>query len=302
MEEVVKPVSWMEYTVEANPESLSEEKLKVWMDYGANRISLGVQSFDDKVLAGIKRPARRRDIQHAAELLHKMAVQNFNIDLIMGIQSKGIFKTDLKRAVSLKPMHMSVYLLSLSQGAPLRKMIGENLTKILPEEEYEYLYHYTEDVLGGSGYKRYEVSNYSKPGFESRHNLNYWKGGEYVGAGLSAVSTIGNKRTKNCENLIDYYNMIEDGVKPVSENEIITPEKRACEKIMLSLRTCKGIELCEIIRFTAEDKLKDLFEFIDILNKNGYTCSTTSGSLVFSKKGLLRSNSVIAELWRFIEE
>lgn len=302
VEEVVKPVPWMEYTVEANPESLSEESLKIWMDHGVNRISLGVQSFDDKVLAGIKRLTRRRDIQYAAELLYKRDVQNFNIDLILGIQGKGIFKTDLKRAVSLKPAHMSVYLLSISASTPIKRMIKENSINILPDEGYEDLYYYTEDVLADSGYERYEVSNYSKPGFESRHNLNYWNGGEYIGVGLSAVSAIGNRRTKNCENIIEYYKIIEEGMKPVSETEYITPKKRAYEKIMLSLRTSMGIELRELIRLTAEDKLKNLFEFIDMLNKKGYTCSTVSGSLVLSKKGLFRSNSVIVEIWRFIKD
>ncbi len=302
VEEVVKPVPWMEYTVEANPESLSEESLKIWMDHGVNRISLGVQSFDDKVLAGIKRLTRRRDIQYAAELLYKRDVQNFNIDLILGIQGKGIFKTDLKRAVSLKPAHMSVYLLSISASTPIKRMIKENSINILPDEGYEDLYYYTEDVLADSGYERYEVSNYSKPGFESRHNLNYWNGGEYIGVGLSAVSAIGNRRTKNCENIIEYYKIIEEGMKPVSETEYITPKKRAYEKIMLSLRTSMGIELRELIRLTAEDKLKNLFEFIDMLNKKGYTCSTVSGSLVLSQKGLFRSNSVIVEIWRFIKD
>ena len=292
----------MEYTVEANPESLSEESLKIWMDHGVNRISLGVQSFDDKVLAGIKRLTRRRDIQYAAELLYKRDVQNFNIDLILGIQGKGIFKTDLKRAVSLKPAHMSVYLLSISASTPIKRMIKENSINILPDEGYEDLYYYTEDVLADSGYERYEVSNYSKPGFESRHNLNYWNGGEYIGVGLSAVSAIGNRRTKNCENIIEYYKIIEEGMKPVSETEYITSKKRAYEKIMLSLRTSMGIELRELIRLTAEDKLKNLFEFIDMLNKKGYTCSTVSGSLVLSKKGLFRSNSVIVEIWRFIKD
>jgi len=302
VEEVVKPVPWMEYTVEANPESLSEESLKIWMDHGVNRISLGVQSFDDKVLAGIKRLTRRRDIQYAAELLYKRDVQNFNIDLILGIQGKGIFKTDLKRAVSLKPAHMSVYLLSISASTPIKRMIKENSINILPDEGYEDLYYYTEDVLADSGYERYEVSNYSKPGFESRHNLNYWNGGEYIGVGLSAVSAIGNRRTKNCENIIEYYKIIEEGMKPVSETEYITSKKRAYEKIMLSLRTGMGIELRELIRLAAEDKLKNLFEFIDMLNKKGYTCSTVSGSLVLSKKGLFRSNSVIVEIWRFIKD
>ncbi len=292
--------SCLEYTVELNPESASAEKLDIWMENGVNRVSVGIQSFNDRVLAAVNRPGRQSDIVSAIGILKDRGVKNFNIDLILGIQDKGIFISDLKMAARLEPPHISIYFLGIADGKPLSDMIRLNNFKIMCDEEYEELYLYAGDFLSGHGYQRYEISNYAKAGYRSIHNLNYWEGGDYIGAGLSAVSTVGSWRKRNVCDLKKYFKMVENGEKPVSDIECITPEKRCCEKIMLALRTSKGLDLNVLFEIAADDDFKELTLFIDLLEKNGYG-ATSSTRLVLSPKGLLHSNSIITELWRILE-
>lgn len=293
--------SCLEYTVELNPESASAEKLDIWLENGVNRVSVGVQSFNDCVLAAMNRSGRQGDIVSVVGALKDRKVKNFNIDLILGIQDKGTFISDLKMATGLKPPHISIYFLGIADGKPLTEMIRWNKFKVMSDEEYEELYLYTGDFLSGHGYQRYEISNYAKAGYRSIHNLNYWEGGDYIGAGLSAVSTVGSLRKRNVRDLKKYFSMVENGEKPVDDIEIIAPEKRFYEKIMLALRTSKGLDLRELFDIASDDDFKELTFFIDLLEKNGYGVASST-HLILSPKGFLHSNSIITELWRILED
>jgi oxygen-independent coproporphyrinogen-3 oxidase len=169
----------------------------------------------------------------------------------------------------------------------------------MSDDEYEELYLFTGQYLSNHGYKRYEISNYAKVGYRSIHNMNYWNGGDYIGAGLSAVSTVGSLRIRNFCDLKRYYQTILKGEKPVEETEYLTAEKRCLENIMLGLRTSRGLAVDELFNMTASDHFKDLTVFIDLLKKNGYAAAA-SGRLVLSPRGFLHSDSIITELWRIL--
>jgi len=293
--------SCIEYTLELNPESASADKLDIWLENGVNRVSVGVQSFNDRVLAAMNRSGRQSDIVSVVGALKERGVKNYNIDLILGIQDKGTFISDLKMAAGIDPPHISIYFLGIADGKPLSEMIRLNKFRVMDDEEYEELYMYTGDYLSEKGYQRYEISNYAKAGYRSIHNLNYWEGGDYIGAGLSAVSTVDSWRKRNVRDLEKYCRMVENGEKPVADIEHISPEKRCYEKIMLALRTTKGIELRELFDIAAVDVQKELTLFIDLLEKNGYGAAS-SVHLALSTKGFLHSNSIITELWRIFED
>ena len=208
--------SLIEFTVEANPESLSRGTIELWASHGVNRISLGVQTFNDGVLQKVGRPTRVRDILTAVDLLKEGGIENFNLDLILGIAASDIYMTDLKKAVALKPAHISVYMLGISEKTALSRMVARGEFIELTSEEYEQLFGFTAYLLSREGYRRYEISNYAQKGFESYHNLNYWKGGEYIGAGLAAVSTIGRRRTRNTRSFVNYYEKLDRGLKPTA--------------------------------------------------------------------------------------
>jgi oxygen-independent coproporphyrinogen-3 oxidase len=289
-----------EYTVEVNPESVSSEKLEIWLENGVNRFSIGVQSFNDRVLAAVNRVARQRDINRAVGMLKERGVKNFSIDLIMGIQDRDTYVSDLKRAVAMEPSHLSVYFLGVSEGTILSDMIRMNKFDVMRDEEYEELYIFSGSYLAEYGYTRYEISNYAKNGCNSLHNLNYWHGGDFIGAGLSAVSTVGPVRKKNFCEFEKYLRSVGRGDKPVAEIEYISVEKRRRENIMLALRTAEGLEASELLDKADGGRLKELTIFIDSLEVNGYA-DASSGRLILSPKGLLHSNAIITELWRMLE-
>jgi len=289
-----------EFTLEANPESLSSQKLKLWMEYGVNRVSLGVQSFNDMVLKRVNRVTVQKDIYRAFDLIKDSGIRSFSIDLIIGIQNRNIYRNDLKRAVEIGPNHISAYLLTVGEATPLKGMIENGKIKIPCDKEYEYLYNYTVANLDSYGYRRYEISNFSKIGCESLHNLNYWMYGEYIGVGLGAFSFIENKRIKNSDDLSDYIQKIDKGIKPSSEIEYLSEEKTRLERIMLGLRMNKGVKKNYILKGLDEDRKGKVLMFIAML-ENNQLVEKDSYRVMLSNRGIIRSNTVIAELFDVLE-
>jgi oxygen-independent coproporphyrinogen-3 oxidase len=285
-----------EFTVEANPESLSESHLRLFETYGVNRISLGVQSFDDRALAAAGRAAGRKDILRSLDAIRHAGFVNFGVDLIQGIQSSEVFREDLVSAVEAAPAHISVYMLTISARTPFSRMVQQGVISTPGDEESEELFVHTGEFLARHGYRQYEISNYARRGYESRHNALYWSGGDYRGFGLGAVSTIGAKRTTNAKDLEQYCRAVERGEEPVQENETLSAGVKSRERIMLALRTSGGIAWAELERAAGGGKREALKRFCSVLENNGY--SRIGGSrLVLTRKGLFRSNAVIAELW-----
>jgi oxygen-independent coproporphyrinogen-3 oxidase len=285
-----------EFTVEANPESLTRSHLSLFKEHGVNRISLGVQSFDERALAAAGRAAGRREIFRALERIRRAGFANFGIDLILGIQGRESFRGDLETAVAEGPSHVSVYLLTLSPRTRLADMARSGAFAMPGDDECEELFLFAGEYLGGHGFRRYEISNYAKPGRESAHNAHYWRGGDYRGLGLGAVSTFGARRTTNARTLEGYCGMLERGEPPVCEVEHLSDADRALERIMLALRTAAGIERDDLERVAGEERGGDLRAFLTMLERNGY-CAVGGNRLVLTPKGLFRSNAVVAELW-----
>jgi len=290
-----------EYTIEVNPESLSMEKIDVFLQGGVNRVSVGVQSFDDEVLGLMHRPTRHKDIERSIEHLRRAGIDNLGMDLILGIGSEPVFREDLRKTILQGPEHISVYMLHIGEETLLKRMEKTRSFRPIGEAAYERLYRHTVRTLTSRGYVWYEVSNFSKSGYESRHNMSYWAGEEYIGAGLGAVSTIGNRRRKNTCDLKEYHRLVGSGMLPVASQEDLGEKELLTEKLMLGLRMRKGIALHEILKPMDSKRQDRVLRYVDMLRKHGYI-DKEEQNLVLSVSGVMRSNYIISELVRVAEE
>jgi len=227
-----------EITIEMNPGTVSETKIGIYVRAGINRFSVGLQSAVDSQLADLGRIHNVRDYLYCAKLL---AGRNFSADIMLGI--KGQKKEDVEKSILIAAgsgaRHISMYALTPEDGTPV---YTDYLNGELPDgDEVRELYDFGWRLLAKEGYRRYEVSNFAVPGFESRHNLNYWKRGEYIGLGVSASSFFYHRRFTNTFDLDEYMKCILSGFLPVVDNEEVSGRDAEFEFIMLALRTVQGI-------------------------------------------------------------
>lgn len=235
-----------EFTVEVNPEDIVEkgrEYVRGLLALGVNRISMGIQSFNDDILRWMN---RRHDASRAVEafrILRESGVLNISIDLIFGISqlTDEIWENTIEKALELSPEHISAYQLSIEEGSALAKMVADGRYVEATDEQCRRQYDILCRCLGRSGYHHYEISNFAKPGFEAVHNSAYWRRVPYVGLGPGAHSLSGNVRSWNSQKL-PHRNIV-----TYSRNfETLSPEDIRVERIMLSLRTDKGLETTEL--------------------------------------------------------
>ena len=252
-----------EYTIEANPESLSLSKIKLMKKYGVNRVSIGVESTDDQILKSINRKHTFCDVQNAVKNLRENGISNINLDLIIGLPNVSfkMLEKDIKNILSLNPNHISCYSLTVHEHTVF------HINKIEePDEEYAYnAYKVINGLLEGSGYTHYEVSNWAKSGFESKHNLTYWYNERYYGIGLGASRYIDNVRYKNTTNFEKYVSNKND-----LEEEIVDLEDDKQYEIMLRLRTRFGINLKDYQEKFGEDLYQLHKQVIDDYIARGY--------------------------------
>jgi len=231
-----------EWTVEANPGSVSERKAKLLRQSGVSRISLGVQSFDDGLLRLLGREHSAAQAEATFHLLRRAGFKNLNLDLMFGLpgQTLGQWEATLRRAVALGPDHISAYCLTYEEDTDffLRHARGEFRTDAEADADFFVL---AGEVLGGAGFAQYEVSNYARPGFESVHNRAYWSGQNYLGLGPSAVSTVGLRRWQNVKDYRAYTDRLLRGETASTGDEILTPQMKRAEAVALSLRTSRGV-------------------------------------------------------------
>lgn len=234
---------YSEFTVEVNPEDIVEKGIAYvasLRDLGVNRISMGVQSFDDGILRWMNRRHDSAGAVKAVEIIRSAGIGNVSIDLIFGIAglTENMWESTIDKALSLHPEHISAYQLSVEPGSMLaRKNYAE-----LPEDECRAQYDLLCGRLHSAGYHHYEVSNFARPGYEARHNSAYWKRVPYAGLGAGAHSAL---MDANGEVRVRKWNSESDGGY-VSEGEILNDEDVRVEEIMLALRTDKGIDLCRL--------------------------------------------------------
>lgn len=279
-----------EITVEANPEFLTYEYLKSLYEVCINRVSIGIQSFDDEILSEIGRKHTSQEAVKAVELSKKAGFSNISIDLIYGLpeQTHKKFLKSLKTAVSLDIQHISSYGLKIDEGS----YYYNNLPKNLPDNDVQAdMYEEMVSFLQDNGFYHYEISNFTKKGFESRHNLNYWNAGEYYGFGCASCGYENKKRYSHTKNPEEY---IENPVK-LTDKEVLTEQKLLEEYIFLGLRKKQGINISEINKKFGIDFYS---KYGFIIKKYENYFEKNENFLNFNLNGFLVSNIILSE---FIE-
>jgi oxygen-independent coproporphyrinogen-3 oxidase len=245
----------VEVTLEADPETIDAEKAGAWVQAGVNRVSFGVQSFSDDELKATGRMHRRADVYRAAPILRSAGIGNVSFDLIAGLpgQTRESWRQSLEELAGLAPEHVSVYVLEVDEGSRLGAEVLRGGARYgagaLPTDDAMAEFYETAcEFLATAGYRHYEISNWAKPGFESRHNLKYWRREPYLGFGAGAHSFSGTERWANAHDAADYVAAIGRGKLPIEQHEVLTPESALEEELFLGLRQLDGIDLGRIER------------------------------------------------------
>jgi oxygen-independent coproporphyrinogen III oxidase len=236
-----------EITAEANPEDVTAAAADAWRVAGINRLSLGSQSFDDRVLSWMHRTHDAGAITAAVAAARSAGIGNLSLDLIFALPEElgRDFERDVATLLALDPDHVSLYGLTVEPGTPLGRWVARGATVEQPEEGYERDFLTAHRLLSGAGYEHYEVSNYGKPGRRSRHNSAYWSGAAYLGAGPAAHGFDGDTRRWNIRGYAAWRDAALEGADPMEGSERLTPANRVAESVYLGLRSDAGLELAE---------------------------------------------------------
>jgi len=273
-----------EFTVECNIESITENKLKIMKKYGVNRISIGVESFDNSIIKLLGRNHTKKDVYNKMGIV-KRYFSNINIDLIYAAYDDiNILKSDIDCFLKLDIPHISTYSLIIEDNTMLKINGMKNIDEDIDYEMYKYI----EDTLEKNNYIHYEISNYAKNGYQSKHNLVYWNNEEYYGFGLSSTSYINNERITNTKNLRNYLNGKYIGTS-ISEDKEIKMEN----EVMLGLRKLDGIDL-DRFKDKFNVSLEDIYN-IDNLISEGYLVKEDN-YIKINKKYMYISNEIIVRI------
>jgi oxygen-independent coproporphyrinogen III oxidase len=234
-----------EVTLEANPDDVSAGEVSAWRAAGVNRVSLGVQSFDDRALAWMRRPHDGARAAGAVDVLRAGGIDNVSVDLIFALPATldRAWEDDLARALALAPSHLSLYGLTIEHATPLGRWVARGEVAEAPEERYEAEFMRAHEVMTQAGFEHYEVSNFARPGRRSRHNWAYWSGAAYVGIGPAAHGFDGASRRWNVAAYEQWRRRLAAGEDPVAGSEALTDENRLTEAVYLGLRTAAGLRL-----------------------------------------------------------
>ena len=291
-----------EVSMEANPGTLNEEKLKIYRRAGVNRLSIGAQSMDDRLLSFLGRVHTSRDLTQTVLAAREAGFSNINVDLMFGLpgQSRTMWRDSLKQVLQLKPEHLSFYSLQLEEGTEFCRLYREGKMDLPPAEEDRAMYHEGIRILEAAGYEHYEISNCAKPGFACRHNLKYWNFDEYYGAGLGAHAFLyGQGRRCNVSDLDSYFEKIGKGKLPLDERSSGGETQRGFmgEYVFTALRKMEGLDLTDFQRtfgldfFTAyKEQMPEILEY----EKAGYL-TLTDARLALTEAGIDVSNEIMAE-------
>jgi oxygen-independent coproporphyrinogen III oxidase len=293
----------VEFTVEANPESLSGGKLDLFLDEGVNRLSIGVQSFSD---AKLKRLGRIHDAGKAIDavmLSKKKGFDNLNIDLIFGAPEETFYdcSAEFARAVKLPVTHISCYCLTYEKGAPLFDAKEKGSLVPADEDRSARMYSYAMEYFPWHGFQHYEVSNFAKKGFECKHNLGYWQNNEYVGLGPSAVSYINGARKRNLPDVREYIKRSKAGESAVISSERLDGDRKARETAAVKIRTAEGIDFDWFRKKTGRGFMKLEADSLRKLSGAGLIkykkVRGMSLGILLTKKGFLFCDTVSSELF-----
>lgn len=281
-----------EFTVEVNPEDIVEKGGKYvrgLLETGVDRVSMGIQSFDDGILRWMNRRHSAAGAVEAFRILRRCGVRNISVDLIFGLSqlADDVWKDTIERALELAPEHISAYQLSIEEGSALAKLVADGRYVEASEEQCRRQYDILCRCLGRSGYHHYEISNFARPGFEAVHNSAYWSRVPYIGLGPGAHSLTGDIRSWNSQELP---HRSTDGSPATYSrtSETLSPEDIRVERIMLSLRTDKGLEAAELYSLADRAVINSLLSE-GALEKQG-------GSIRIPESRLFTSDEIIREL------
>lgn len=242
-------IKWeeIEKTIEVNPGTVTLEKIAKYKEVGINRISIGLQSTNDNLLRKIGRIHNYQEFLNTYKIIEQIGIKNINIDLMLALPNQTIenLKESITSILELNPEHISVYSLILEENTKIERLVGKGKLQLPNEELERQMYWYVKDMLELNGYYQYEISNFSKKGKESKHNLNCWNQNEYIGIGVAAHSYIDNKRYSNTESLVDYIKNVK--LNNISENYIIHEVQSVAEAqkeyMILGFRKINGVSI-----------------------------------------------------------
>lgn len=272
-----------EVTLEANPEDVTPAAAAEWRAAGVTRVSLGSQSFDDKVLTWMHRTHDASAIPKAVDTLRRAGIQELSLDLIFALPGElnRDWADDLRQAVELEPDHLSLYGLTVEPATPLFRWRARGLLREAPDQRYEAEFLLAHQALESHGFEHYEVSNYARPGRQARHNSAYWSGAAYAGLGPSAHGFDGRTRRWNLAAYVEWLRTVGKGRDPLGGSEVLTAENRADEAVYLGLRTARGLPLND------GERLK-LQAWLD----QGWAVATGDGRLCLTALGWLRLDAL----------
>ena len=289
-----------EVTLEADPETITPAKAAAWRKARFNRISMGVQSFQDNELKAAGRMHRRADICLATQMLRDVGFQNISFDLIAGLphQTHDSWDESVGQLVSLRPEHASIYLMEIDEGSRLGLEVLQggtryNARELPSEESMAEFYEFAQAELSTAGYNQYEISNWAKPGLESRHNLKYWRREPYLGFGAAAHSFSGIQRWANLHDAAEYVAAISEAKSPQHSVETVTQKAALEEEFFLGLRQLSGINVGHIeTRYGVDFREKVVrLSLAGMLQRRGEL-------IRLNPEKLSMSNEVIVELLR----
>lgn len=286
-----------ELSLEANPDDINKEKIKDWLSLGIERLSVGIQTFDSATLKFLNRCHNEEEAIRSVQLCKELGIENLNLDLIFGIPESddNLFRHDLKKIIDLNPNHVSTYCLTIEEKTVFGKQHKKGILKSFPDENASSQYLEICETLISKGFDHYEISNFGKPGFYSKHNLSYWQNKTFIGVGPSAHSYDGKNRYINISSNAKYIYKISNDLD-FFETEALGPENIYNEQILTKLRTMWGIDLEKIKNDFGQDQLNKLHKLATkwIISND---LVLEENKLVLTKKGKLFADSICGDLF-----
>lgn len=257
----------IEFTIEMNPESVTIEKIEAYLKAGINRFSMGVQSFNNEVLEIMGRIHNRTTVFKKLKIMRELGCKNISIDLMLANpkQDINVLRQDLDIATKLDIDHISYYSLILKEKTYFDMWFSEGKIDLFDPAEERMMYHEVVETLRNAGFDHYEISSFARPGFRGIHNAKYWQLKDYIGIGMGAAGNIGLVRTENHRDFEKYFDALDKGEKPVYETEILNPDDREKEYLMLHLRMMQGFHIKDMNQKFGIDFLN---KYRDVVEKN----------------------------------
>lgn len=287
-----------EISMEANPGTFSLQKLKIYKEAGINRLSIGLQAWQDGLLKVLGRTHTLEDFTENLKLAREEGFDNINADLIFGVPGQTLeeWQESLNNISNMGVEHISCYSLKIEEGTVFGKMFSSGDLIPMEDEEDREMYYKAKEILGKAGYKHYEISNFAKPGYECKHNLVYWEGMSYLGIGAGSHSYLEGERYNNVYSPEDYIHSISEGHIPIENIEFIDTNEKMSEFMLLGLRLVDGIE---------KKKFRDIFGIhinhifgkqLESLKNRGLI-QFNKDNIMLTSKGLDLANQVFIEFF-----